>query len=117
MEAQPFDIEVQIPRGAPEGTGHRYIVAFSLRVIGPAGIDEATALNNVILHKVLPKLTLDTARTGSDGLIGLRNHLDANLDRKAIAPNVEDCFAMLDRLIKAAEATEELPITGSAGVD
>lgn len=73
-----------------------------------AGIDEATALNNVILHKVLPKLTLDTTRTGDgrnrrDILIGMRDHLDANLDRKALPPNVEDCVAILDRLIAAAE--------------
>jgi len=73
------------------------------------GIDAVTALNNVILHKVLPKLTLDTARTGTDGrkrrdvLIGMRDFLNAHLNRKALAPNVEDSVAMLDRLIAAAE--------------
>ncbi|MDW9362499.1 AAA domain-containing protein [Sinorhizobium meliloti] len=80
-----------------------------LRAADIAGIDATTALNNVILHKVLPKLTLDLARTGSDGrnrrdgLIGLRDYLDAQFDRKALAPNVEDCVAMLDRLIAAAQ--------------
>jgi energy-coupling factor transporter ATP-binding protein EcfA2 len=74
-----------------------------------AGLDAATALNNVVLHKILPKLTLDTARTGSDGrkrrdiLIGLRDHLDANLDRRALASQVEDSVILLDRLIAAIE--------------
>lgn len=74
-----------------------------------AGIDAATALNNVVLHKVLPKLTLDTARTSADGrkrrdvLIGMRDYLDDQLDRKAIAPNTEDSVAVLDRIIVAAE--------------
>jgi hypothetical protein len=86
------------------------------------GIDAVTALNNVILHKVLPKLTLDTARRGTDGrkrydvLIGMRDFLNAHLNRTALAPNVEDSVAMLDRLIAAGEGNNGRLLLGSGVV-
>ena len=74
-----------------------------------AGIDPATSLNNVILHKVLPKVTLDTARTGSDGrnrrdiLVGMRDYLRRSIKPETLAGNVEDCVVLLDRVIAVAE--------------
>jgi len=75
-----------------------------------AGIERKAALNNVILHKLLPKLMLDTGRMSGDGrprreiLIALRNDLDeqmAELDRSTVA---ESCVEALDHLIAAAES-------------
>ena len=75
-----------------------------------AGIERKAALNNVILHKLLPKLMLDTGRMSGDGrprreiLIALRSDLDeqmAELDRSTVA---ESCVEALDHLIAAAES-------------
>lgn len=80
-----------------------------IRQAEAAGIDTQAALNNVILHKVLPKLMLDTGRTSSDGrgrrdiLIALRDELRdrmAALDPSAVT---ESCVEALDQLIAAAE--------------
>ncbi|WP_242076326.1 McrB family protein [Brevundimonas diminuta] len=74
-----------------------------------AGIDPQTARNNVMLHKVLPKLTMDTSRIGANGLsrreilVSLRDYLDTGIDRAKLSPGADDCVAMLDRLIAAAE--------------
>jgi hypothetical protein len=94
-------------------------VEFGLRAIRQAmgyirqaeivGIEEKAALNNVILHKILPKLMLDTARKGSDGrnrrdiLIALRDELSASLAGLEPGACTESCVDALDRLIAAAE--------------
>ena len=80
-----------------------------LQAAALAGIDPPTARNNVLLHKVLPKLTMDTSRVGANGLnrreilINLRDRLDSGIEREKLAPGADDCVVMLDRLIAAAE--------------
>lgn len=74
-----------------------------------AGINETTALNNIVLQKILPKITLDTERAAPDGrnrrdiLIALRDELEKQLDREKLALGADDCVARLDRLIAWAE--------------
>jgi hypothetical protein len=80
-----------------------------LRQAKSTGIDRDAALNNVILHKVLPKLMLDLGRKANDGrprrdiLLALRaelaDHLQG-LDRGAVT---ESCVDAMDHLIDAAD--------------
>lgn len=80
-----------------------------IRQAQSAGIGNKAALNNVILHKVLPKLTLDLSRTGSNGhprrdiLLALRaevaDHLQG-LDHKEVT---ESCIEAIDQLIAVAD--------------
>ena len=80
-----------------------------LRQAHVAGIDRNAALNNVILHKVLPKLMVDLGRSASDGrlrrdiLLALRAEVAdrlQGLDRKAVT---ESCVDAMDQLIAAAD--------------
>jgi len=80
-----------------------------LRQAKTAGIERKAALNNVVLHKVLPKLMLDMSRTASDGrqrrdiLLALRAEVEDSLqgmDRRAVT---ESCMDALDHLIAAAD--------------
>lgn len=74
-----------------------------------AGIGQNAALNNVILHKVLPKLTLDMGRSASDGrprrdiLIALRGELADRLKELDRSVVTEHCVDALDQLIAAAD--------------
>lgn len=80
-----------------------------LRQAQVAGIERKAAINNVLLHKVLPKLMLDLGRTSSDGrqrreiLLALRaevaDHLQG-MDGRAIS---ESSIDALDHLIAAAD--------------
>jgi len=78
-----------------------------------SGIDTQTALNNVILHKVLPKLTLDLERLGADGRAH-REVLGELLDTLAekfgqdLAPQAVSSVKKLDHLIRAAESNNGL---------
>lgn len=80
-----------------------------LRQARIAGIAHPAALNNVMLHKVLPKLILDANRTAVDGrprreiLLALRADVAAALPDPAGAEVVESCVAALDQLIAAAD--------------
>lgn len=80
-----------------------------LRQARIAGIAHPAALNNVMLHKVLPKLILDASRTAADGrprreiLLALRADVAAALPDPAGADVVESCVAALDQLIAAAD--------------
>lgn len=80
-----------------------------LRQARIAGIAPHAALNNVMLHKVLPKLILDASRTAADGrprreiLLALRADVAAALPDLAGADVVESCVAALDQLIAAAD--------------
>lgn len=73
------------------------------------GIDETTALNNVVLHKILPKISLDIERTAADGrprrdvLIALRDALAKRITPENLAQGTDSCVLRLDRLIKLAE--------------
>lgn len=80
-----------------------------LRQAEAAGIERKAALNNVLLHKVLPKLMLDLGRTASDGrqrrdiLLALRTEVEEHLqgmDRQAVSESSVDA---LDQLIAAAD--------------
>lgn len=74
-----------------------------------AGIDRDAALNNVILHKVLPKLMLDLGRKANDGrprrdiLLALRAELADRLQGLDRAAVTESCVEAMDHLIDAAD--------------
>ncbi|GAV35501.1 hypothetical protein ROTAS13_03177 [Roseomonas sp. TAS13] len=73
------------------------------------GIGRQAALNNVVLHKILPKLMLDTGRVGGDGrnkrniLIALRDSLATQMVGLDLGTVTESCVDALDRVIAAAE--------------
>lgn len=80
-----------------------------LRQAQSAGIDRDAALNNVILHKVLPKLMLDLGRKASDGrprrdiLLALRAELADRLQGLNLSEVTESCVDAMDHLIDAAD--------------
>ncbi|NMG55315.1 AAA domain-containing protein [Aromatoleum aromaticum] len=80
-----------------------------LRQAQAAGIERRAALNNIVLHKVLPKLMLDLGRTAADGksrrdiLLELRAEVADSLegmDHRAVSESSVDA---LDQLIAAAD--------------
>ncbi len=80
-----------------------------LRQAQAAGIERRAALNNIVLHKVLPKLMLDLGRTGGNGkprrdiLLELRAEVANSLegmDRQAVSESSVDA---LDQVIAAAD--------------
>lgn len=72
-----------------------------------AGIDDLTALDNTIQHKILPKLMLDAGRTDSNGrskrdiLVALRDYLYSVLDGIQSTAGEETSITALDRLISS----------------
>jgi energy-coupling factor transporter ATP-binding protein EcfA2 len=80
-----------------------------LEAAGRAGIDETTALNNIVLHKVLPKISLDIERTSADGrsrreiLLELRDALAKRITKEALAEGADNCVLRLATLIDLAE--------------
>ncbi len=74
-----------------------------------AGIGDVEALDNVVQHKILPKLMLDTGRTGSNGqskrdiLIEFRDALETTLRGGQPAAGTETSVAALDRLIDSLD--------------
>nr|WP_312295624.1 AAA family ATPase [Brevundimonas diminuta] len=119
----PFD------RSDPEaqflaGLSQRHLdplgVEFGLRAIRQAanyirhaersGIEKQAALNNVVLHKIMPKLMFDASRTGGDGrlkrdiLISLRDELADRMAGLDMSMTTESCVSALDRLIASAES-------------
>lgn len=78
-----------------------------------AGLNESVALNNVILSKVLPKLTLDLGRMTTDGR-SRRDHLLALRDllSEEFAEDQDDleesCVQRLEDLMAAADANNSL---------
>ncbi|RGE45647.1 hypothetical protein DZC30_07825 [Comamonas testosteroni] len=80
-----------------------------LRQAQAAGIGRQAALNNIVLHKVLPKLMLDLGRTSVEGksrrdiLLDLRAEVAESLDgmdRQAVSESSVDA---LDQIIAAAD--------------
>lgn len=80
-----------------------------LRQAQIAGIGRQAALNNIVLHKVLPKLMLDLGRTSGEGklrrdiLLDLRETIVESLDgidRQAVHESSVDA---LDQIIAAAD--------------
>lgn len=84
-----------------------------LKAAEEAGLDERVALNNVILSKVLPKLTLDLGRMTTDGR-SRRDHLLALRDllSEEFAQDRDDlgdfCVQRLEDLVAAADANNGL---------
>lgn len=74
-----------------------------------AGIGDLEALDNVVQHKILPKLMLDTGRTASNGrskreiLIELRDAIDTALQGFQPMAGKETSVAALDRLIASVD--------------
>lgn len=74
-----------------------------------AGIDDLEALDNVVQHKILPKLMFDTGRTAPNGrskreiLIELRDALDTALKKLQPTAGKETSVAALDRLIASVD--------------
>lgn len=75
-----------------------------------AGIGDVEALDNVVQHKILPKLMLDTGRMGSNGrskreiLIELRDALEAALRGGQPTAGTETSVVALDRLIDSVDS-------------
>lgn len=78
-----------------------------LQAARQAGIDDLTALDNVVQHKILPKMMLDTGRTDAKGrskrdtLIALRDELGTVLQGLQPAAGEETSVTALDRLINS----------------
>lgn len=74
-----------------------------------AGVDRDAALNNVILHKVLPKLMVDLSRSASNGqsrrdiLLALRTEVADRMERLDRSGVTESCVDAMDQLIAAAD--------------
>ena len=75
-----------------------------LREAETFGIEGKAALNNVILHKVLPKLVLNASGSRGDRLQALREFLEARLDDLDPATVSESCVDALGRLIDRIDA-------------
>ncbi len=73
------------------------------------GIDPITALNNVALHKILPKIVLDMEKASANGqkrrdvLIGLRDELQVQLLGHDESMMADSAVEALDDLIARAE--------------
>lgn len=80
-----------------------------LQAARQAGIGDVEALDNVVQHKILPKLMLDAGRTGSNGqnkreiLIQLRDALETALRGLQTEAGTETSVAALDRLIDSVD--------------
>jgi energy-coupling factor transporter ATP-binding protein EcfA2 len=76
-----------------------------LQAAREAGIDDLTALDNVVQHKILPKLMLDTTRTNAAGhskrevLVALRDELAGVLAGLRRTAGEETAVTALDQLI------------------
>jgi hypothetical protein len=80
-----------------------------LRQAQAAGIEHRAALNNVVLHKVLPKLMLDLGRTTGDGkprrdiLLALRTEVAEALEGMNPQAVSEYSVDAIDQIIAAAD--------------
>ncbi|MEL4252195.1 AAA family ATPase [Shewanella xiamenensis] len=109
---------VQLTRGYLEPLG----IEFGLRTVRQArnyqkalevfGHDESMVLNNIVLHKVLPKLMFDGEKQGGTGLlrkdilIQMRGFLAQRLGATATRTDIDSCVSELDRVIEAAKAND-----------
>lgn len=80
-----------------------------LQAARQAGIGDIEALDNVVQHKILPKLMFDAGRTAHNGrskreiLIELRDALDTALQGLQPTAGKETSVAALDRLISSVD--------------
>lgn len=81
-----------------------------LRQAKAAGIKRKAALNNILLHKVLPKLMLDLGRTAANGksrrdiLLEMRAEMAETLEGMDLQAVSESSVDALDQLIGAADS-------------
>jgi hypothetical protein len=82
------------------------------RALQPFGADEDLILNNIVLHKLLPKLMFDGEKVvgeniaRKDLLKGMRDYLDQRLNNLDSDPAIDFCIDELDRVIRNAEAND-----------
>ena len=80
-----------------------------LQAARQAGIGDIEALDNVVQHKILPKLMFDAGRTAPNGrskreiLVDLRDALDTALQGLQPTAGKETSVAALDRLISSVD--------------
>lgn len=76
------------------------------------GMDDATVLNNFVLHKVLPKLMLDGSKKVSEGITRkdilqrMRVFLEQRIEALDGISGEVSCIAELDELLRNAEAND-----------
>ncbi|MDD5493534.1 MAG: AAA family ATPase [Dehalococcoidia bacterium] len=76
------------------------------------GADEGLVLNNIVLHKLLPKLMFDGEKTVNENiarkhlLIGMRDYLAQRLNGLDNDGAIDFCIDELDRVIRNAEAND-----------
>jgi hypothetical protein len=76
------------------------------------GADEDLVLNNIVLHKLLPKLMFDGNKAvkenmdRKDLLVGMRDYLEQQLNNLDSDGAVDSCIDELDRVIRNAEAND-----------
>lgn len=105
---------------------HQYLeplgIEFGLRTVRQArlysaalqqfGADEDLVLNNIVLHKLLPKLMFDGNKAvkenmdRKDLLVGMRDYLEQQLNNLDSDGAVDSCIDELDRVIRNAEAND-----------
>jgi AAA domain (dynein-related subfamily) len=80
-----------------------------IQAAGTVGIPTPAALDNVVKHKILPKIAFDTNRPAADGrkrreiLLELRTELAARFGQLDPGAGEENSVAVLDRLIDLAD--------------
>lgn len=73
------------------------------------GMDRDNALNNVVLHKILPKVTLDTSRSAADGrnrrdvLLSLRGAFVERLGDSKTVADEDSAVTKLNRIVSLAD--------------
>jgi energy-coupling factor transporter ATP-binding protein EcfA2 len=76
------------------------------------GADENLILNNIVLHKILPKLMFDGEKVVNDRvarkdlLVGMRDFLDERLTVLKDNQAIDYCIDELDRVIRNAESND-----------
>ncbi|MEQ9451098.1 MAG: AAA family ATPase [Pseudomonadales bacterium] len=76
------------------------------------GADEDLVLNNIVLHKLLPKLMFDGNKVVNESiarkdlLVGMRDYLEQQLTSLDNVGAVDSCIDELDRVIRNAEAND-----------
>lgn len=101
MHLDPLGIEFGL-RAIRQSLGY-------LQAARQAGIGDIEALDNVVQHKILPKLMFDAGRTAPNGrskrdiLVDLRDALDTALQGLQPTAGKETSVAALDRLISSVD--------------
>ncbi len=76
------------------------------------GASDDLIMNNIVLHKILPKLMFDGQKdigddkTRKDKLLGLKDHLESELSGLGDLDNCTSCTDELDQLIRNAKSND-----------